>query len=169
MEFDATFIIAVISFIVFVFVMNKIFYAPVLRIMQERQNFVDDNYTKAKQTAEEVSAQTQIHNNQLEQTRDEARVKVASESKRIKQESAKAVLEYKSELYQQVSQEKDNLRNSAIEAKEILRMKNMLNQLLAEHTGQKLETIKKDTERDNFMTAQQALEYGLIDKIITKD
>ena len=121
MEFDATFIIAVISFIVFVFVMNKIFYAPVLRIMQERQNFVDDNYTKAKQTAEEVSAQTQIHNNQLEQTRDEARVKVASESKRIKQESAKAVLEYKSELYQQVSQEKDNLRNSAIEAKEILK------------------------------------------------
>jgi len=44
----------------------------------------------------------------------------------------------------------------------------MLNTLLAEHTGQKLETIKKDTERDNFMTAQEALEYGLIDKIIEK-
>ena len=45
----------------------------------------------------------------------------------------------------------------------------MLNELLAEHTGQKIETIKKDTERDNFMTASEALEYGLIDKIITKD
>ena len=147
MEFDATFIIAVISFIVFVFVMNKIFYAPVLRIMQERQNFVDDNYTKAKQTAEEVSAQTQIHNNQLEQTRDEARVKVASESKRIKQESAKAVLEYKSELYQQVSQEKDNLRNSAIEAKEILKdnvvdiAKNISNIILGAEVNS--ETINK--------------------------
>ena len=56
-----------------------------------------------------------------------------------------------------------------IEAKEILRMKSMLNGLLAEHTGQKIEKIVKDTERDNFMTAQEALEYGLIDKIITKE
>ena len=56
-----------------------------------------------------------------------------------------------------------------IEAKEILRMKNMLNGLLAEHTGQKIEKIKKDTERDNFMTAQEALEYGLIDRIITRE
>ncbi len=56
-----------------------------------------------------------------------------------------------------------------IEAKEILRMKQQLNELLALHTGQKLETIKKDTERDNFMTAKEALEYGLIDKIITKN
>ncbi len=56
-----------------------------------------------------------------------------------------------------------------IEAKEILRMKAMLNGLLAEHTGQKLETIKKDTERDNFMSAEEALKYGLIDKIITKE
>ncbi|MBE7705957.1 MAG: ATP-dependent Clp endopeptidase proteolytic subunit ClpP [Cyanobacteria bacterium SIG30] len=55
-----------------------------------------------------------------------------------------------------------------IEAKEILRMKQQLNELLALHTGQKIETIKKDTERDNFMTAEQALAYGLIDKIITK-
>ena len=56
-----------------------------------------------------------------------------------------------------------------IEAKEILRMKQQLNELLALHTGQKIETIKKDTERDNFMTAQEALDYGLIDKIITKN
>ena len=55
-----------------------------------------------------------------------------------------------------------------IEAKEILRMKTMLNELMAQHTGQKVEKIKKDTERDNFMTAQEALEYGLIDRIITK-
>ena len=40
--------------------------------------------------------------------------------------------------------------------------------MLAEATGQPLEVIERDTERDNFMTAQQALEYGLIDKIIEK-
>ncbi|MBR2386996.1 ATP-dependent Clp endopeptidase proteolytic subunit ClpP [bacterium] len=54
-----------------------------------------------------------------------------------------------------------------IEAKEILRMKTMLTQLLSEHTGQTFEKVKQDTERDNFMTASEALEYGLIDKIIT--
>ena len=72
-------------------------------------------------------------------------------------------------IHQPLGGAKGQATDIEIEAKEILRMKSMLNELLAEHTGQKLETIKKDTERDNFMTAQEALEYGLIDKIITKD
>ena len=50
----------------------------------------------------------------------------------------------------------------------ILDVKKKLNQMLAEATGQPLEVIERDTERDNFMPAQQALEYGLIDKIIEK-
>ena len=50
----------------------------------------------------------------------------------------------------------------------ILDVKKKLNQMLAEATGQPLEVSERDTERDNFMTAQQALEYGLIDKIIEK-
>ncbi len=53
-----------------------------------------------------------------------------------------------------------------IEAKEILRMKKELNTLLAEHTGQSLEKIYADTERDNYMSAQEAVEYGLIDKVL---
>ena len=53
-----------------------------------------------------------------------------------------------------------------IEAKEILRMKKELNTLLAKHTGQTIEKIYKDTERDNYMSAQEAVEYGLIDKVI---
>ena len=55
-----------------------------------------------------------------------------------------------------------------IHANHIIRIKNKMNTLLSEMTGQPLETIEKDTERDNFMTPQQALEYGLIDKIIEK-
>lgn len=53
-----------------------------------------------------------------------------------------------------------------LEAKEILRMKSMLNGLLAEHTGQPIEQIQKDTERDHYMSAQEAKDYGLIDKVI---
>ena len=54
------------------------------------------------------------------------------------------------------------------EAKEIVRMKTMLSTRMAEHTGQTVEKIKQDTERDNFMTAKEALEYGLIDKVVEK-
>ena len=53
-----------------------------------------------------------------------------------------------------------------LEAKEILRMKKELNTLLSEHTGQPLEKIYKDTERDNYMSSQEAVEYGLIDKVL---
>ena len=53
-----------------------------------------------------------------------------------------------------------------IEAREILRMRDQLNQMLAYHTGQPLEKIEKDTDRDYFMSAEEAKEYGLIDKVI---
>ena len=53
-----------------------------------------------------------------------------------------------------------------IHAREILRMRETLNGLLAKHTGQPIEKIAQDTERDNFMTAAQAAEYGLIDRVI---
>lgn len=53
-----------------------------------------------------------------------------------------------------------------IEAKEISRMKKELNELMAEHTGQPIEKIEEDTERDFFMSAEQAMKYGLIDKVI---
>ncbi len=55
-----------------------------------------------------------------------------------------------------------------IHANHIIRTKKRLNQLLSEATGQPLEVIERDTERDNFMTAQQAADYGLIDKVISK-
>ncbi len=55
-----------------------------------------------------------------------------------------------------------------IHADHILRIREKLNKILSEQTGQNLETIERDTERDNYMTADQAAAYGLIDKVITK-
>jgi ATP-dependent Clp protease protease subunit len=54
-----------------------------------------------------------------------------------------------------------------IHAKEILRMKDDLNKILSKHTKQPLEKIEKDTDRDFFMNAQEALKYGILDKVIT--
>ena len=55
-----------------------------------------------------------------------------------------------------------------IVAKHILRTREKLNRILSENTGKPIEQIARDTERDNFMSAQQAMEYGLIDKVIEK-
>ena len=56
-----------------------------------------------------------------------------------------------------------------IQAAEILRIKKTLNEILASNTGQALSKIEKDTDRDYIMTPEEALEYGMIDKVITKD
>lgn len=55
----------------------------------------------------------------------------------------------------------------AIHAQEILKIKSLLNELMAEHTGQPLERLERDTDRDNFMTAENAKTYGLIDQVLT--
>jgi ATP-dependent Clp protease protease subunit len=54
-----------------------------------------------------------------------------------------------------------------IHAKEILFLKGRLNEILAKHTGQKMETIEKDTDRDNFLSSTQAVTYGIVDKVLT--
>lgn len=55
-----------------------------------------------------------------------------------------------------------------IQAKEILIMRQRLNELMAEHTGQSVETIARDTERDNFMNAYESADYGLVDKVLDR-
>jgi ATP-dependent Clp protease protease subunit len=54
-----------------------------------------------------------------------------------------------------------------IHAREILALRDKLNRILAERTGQTLETIARDTDRDNFMSAEDALQYGIVDKVLT--
>lgn len=70
-------------------------------------------------------------------------------------------------IHQPLGGAKGQATDIEIEAKEIMRMKNELNGLLAEHSGQSIEKIKADTERDYYMSAQEAVEYGLIDKVVT--
>lgn len=70
-------------------------------------------------------------------------------------------------IHQPLGGAKGQATDIEIEAKEIVRMRDMLNNLLSQHSGQPVDKIKEDTERDYYMSAQQAVEYGLIDKVIT--
>ncbi|MCR4739528.1 MAG: ATP-dependent Clp endopeptidase proteolytic subunit ClpP [Lachnospiraceae bacterium] len=70
-------------------------------------------------------------------------------------------------IHQPLGGAKGQATEIEIAAKQILRTKQNLNRILSENTGRPIEEIARDTERDNWMTAEEALEYGLIDKIIT--
>lgn len=71
-------------------------------------------------------------------------------------------------IHQPLGGTKGQASDIKIHADHILRTRDKLNRLLAAHTGKPLETIERDTERDNFLTADEAVEYGLIDRVITK-
>ena len=71
-------------------------------------------------------------------------------------------------IHQPLGGTKGQATDIKIHADRIIKIKADLNRILAENTGKPLEIIEKDTERDNFMTAAQAMEYGLVDKVITK-
>ena len=71
-------------------------------------------------------------------------------------------------IHQPLGGAKGQATDIKIHAEHIIQTRKRLNTILAENSGQSYETIERDTERDNFMTAQQAMAYGLIDKVITK-
>lgn len=71
-------------------------------------------------------------------------------------------------IHQPLGGMKGQASDIKIHADHIIRIRAKLNKMLSEQTGQSLETIERDTERDNFMTADEACAYGLVDKVITK-
>ena len=71
-------------------------------------------------------------------------------------------------IHQPLGGMKGQASDIKIHADHIIRIREKLNRMLSEQTGQSLETIERDTERDNFMTADEACAYGLVDKVITK-
>ncbi len=71
-------------------------------------------------------------------------------------------------IHQPLGGAQGQVKDVEIITKELLRIKDTLNKILSKHTGQPLERIEKDTDRDFFMTAYEALEYGIVDKVIDK-
>ena len=71
-------------------------------------------------------------------------------------------------IHQPLGGMKGQASDIKIHTEHILRTKDTLNRILAENTGKPLDVIERDTDRDNFMTAAQAMEYGLIDRVIDR-
>ncbi len=123
MEFDATFLFAAISFLVFVFLMNKIFYAPILKIMKDRQDFVAQNFNEAKNVKLKTQENIEYRESELQKSRSEAQEIIASKSQNLKKEKMLKIAEYKEELFGNIKTQKEELRSSALDAKEVLKDK----------------------------------------------
>lgn len=100
MEFNGTFFVSIISFVLFVFIMNKILYAPILNIMAERKNLIDLNY----QAAEKNNAEVQNLNNQIE-------TKLADTKDDAREEYINAIDEYKSQQTGIIRDTQDFVKN----------------------------------------------------------
>lgn len=117
MEFNGTFFVTIISFLVFVFLMNKILYAPILGIMEERKNFVDGNYESANANdakAEELIGQKE---EKLSCAREEARGKYVETLEGYKSQKSDMVAESQCSAKNDVEQAKSDLRQLSDEVK----------------------------------------------------
>lgn len=121
MEFNATFLVSAISFIVFVFIMNTVLYRPVIRIMEERQAFLDKNEKDtedANRQAEEFATKKEA---ELAKARAEAKSIVDNGTEKFEAENKAALDKYSSEQKQLTEDKKSELYNEMTSAKETLK------------------------------------------------
>jgi F-type H+-transporting ATPase subunit b len=93
MEFNGTFLVTIISFILFVFLMNKILYAPVLGIMEERKNFIDSNYKNAEDNDNKIQELVAEHDKKITEAKGDARSRYNKKVDEFKSKKADIVRE----------------------------------------------------------------------------
>ncbi len=123
MEFNGTFFVSIISFLVFVFIMNKMLYAPVHRIVDERNNFINGNYNKANENnakAEELSADI---DKKILEAKEDARGKYNELLAGYKDQRTDIIKDAQSKSHDDLEQAYTNLNNVSNEAKENLKSK----------------------------------------------
>ncbi len=122
MEFNATFIVAFISFIIFTFIMNIILYKPINDIVSKRKNYIDTNYDKAKDNSEKTKAILEDRKNQLAKARLGAKEDVDKKIGLIKNQREEITLKAQKEAKELIEQNRLQSINSSNEAKETLKV-----------------------------------------------
>lgn len=134
MEFNATFLVSIISFLVFVFLMNKIFYAPLEKIITEREKLVDDTLNAAKNSRDTASGLLKERENKLSKAHDDSKKIIADSvenanlkskelTQKAKSDSVDEINRQKTELGNQNEAVKNQLDNTAKELAEVITSK----------------------------------------------
>ena len=123
MEFNATFLVSIISFLVFVFLMNKILYAPMERIVSERQKFIDDNFNDADENFRRADGLEQERGEKLLTAKNDARLKYNDSVNGFKERKAEIIHQAQNESGSELVRAYDNLNNLSNDTKEGLKGK----------------------------------------------
>jgi len=148
MEFNGTFLATIITFILFVFIMNKILYRPILGIMEERKNFIDSNYKNANENNAKTDELCAEKESKLNDAKDDARGKYLETVDEFKTQKADIVLEAQKCANEELERSRAELRELSDEVKNGLKgsMNELANDIVEKVIGYKTENEGFDEE-----------------------
>ena len=151
MEFNATFFATIISFSVFVYIMNKILYEPVYKILTERENFIEGNYSDAEKNQNEAEELNNEREEKLDEAKEDARVKYNELLSDFKGERADIIQNAQNEASANLEQAYADLDNVSNETKESLKdsMKDLANDIVEKVIGYRSEVQDFDNDTIN--------------------
>lgn len=148
MEFNGTFLATIITFVVFVFVMNKILYAPILGIMEQRKNFIDSNYKDAKENDEKSEALSQEREEKLDEAKDDARAKYLETIDGFKEKRDEEIGAVQNEVRDELERAEEELKRLSDSVKDELKgsMTNLASDIVEKVIGYRSEVQNFDNE-----------------------
>lgn len=145
-EFNATFIVAIFSFVVFILIMNAIFYNPILSIMKARQQYIDDNYNTAKAFNSSSEEIIENRNNQIAQVQDNSRKVIKTAIDKAHEIATKEVQKAREDNKFEIQKQKELLQQ-----KETVLKENLKNDVISDLSSIIVsKIIGKETIIDNF-------------------
>ena len=151
MEFNGTFFATIITFIVFVFVMNKILYRPVLDIMEQRQRFIDSNYKDARENDSKANELSEEKESKFDDAKDEARSKYIETVDDFKNQKADIIADAQNAANEELEKSRENLKSLSDEVKEGLKgsMNDLANDIVEKVIGYRTESQGFDNDKVN--------------------
>lgn len=145
-EFNATFIVAMLSFVVFIFIMNAIFYKPVLNIMRKREEYITGNYSEAKENSEKAQHFDSERAEQIQKTQETCRVKIKDAVEKAQNEASKVTQSAREEVKSQIQAQKDSLYKAGKELEDNVKknvVSDLANSITSKLIGNSLITNKQ--------------------------
>ena len=151
MEFNATFLASIISFLVFVYLMNKVLYAPMEKIVRERASYIDDNFKVADENNKKVDALTSEKEQKLANAKEDAKSEYISKIADYKEKRADIIKNAQIESSTELEKEYENLDNVSNEVKANLRdrMADLANDIVEKVLGYRSEVQGFDNDTVN--------------------
>lgn len=154
LEFNATFLVAMFSFVIFILIMNQIFYKPIFKIINERQKFIDDNYSDAKNSGEKAESILKEKEERLNKTLNASRKIVSNKVDEANQKAKSITEEAKNSSMNKISEAKHELSQAETQTTNVLK-DNVKD--LAENISSKI--LGENISIDN-------VDYNLVDKVL---